>query len=99
MQNNTYFSAKDVVMTKCFQEKEEALKSKDISGAKEVFVTECNSDGSFASIQCHKPTGVCWCVSKDGKPITRSSTDKGKPDCNPKRKYNEPSQLIPFVRK
>ena len=71
-------------MTKCFQEKEEALKSKDISGAMGVFVPECNSDGTFASVQCHQASGYCWCVSKEGRPISRTSTNNGKPNCEPK---------------
>ena len=28
-----------------------------------AYVPQCNSDGSFSSVQCHSSTGYCWCVN------------------------------------
>ncbi|WAR18335.1 SMOC1-like protein [Mya arenaria] len=73
----------DVPVTKCFQEKEEALRSV-ADGAENVFIPECNTDGTFREVQCHSASGFCWCVSEEGKPFPRTSTKDGQPNCKAK---------------
>ncbi|KFD71583.1 hypothetical protein M514_05294 [Trichuris suis] len=48
-----------------------------------LFVPECEEDGSFSSIQCHKSTGYCWCVTTSGKPVPGTSNRFKKPSCLP----------------
>ena len=71
-------------MTKCFQEREEARNSGGRSNSKEVFIPSCTSDGNFAEVQCHKASGYCWCVSKEGKPFPGTSSKNKKPNCRGK---------------
>ena len=36
-----------------------------------AYVPQCNSDGSFSSVQCHASTGYCWCVNvQTGEPAS-----------------------------
>ena len=74
----------DVPMTKCFQERQEATSADSRSNAKDVFIPSCKSDGTFSEIQCHKASGYCWCVSKDGKPLSGTSTKTSTPNCRGK---------------
>lgn len=74
-------SDSDVPMTKCFQERQEATSADSRSNAKDVFIPSCKSDGTFSEIQCHKASGYCWCVSKDGKPLSGTSTKTSTPNC------------------
>ncbi|VIO98996.1 Thyroglobulin type-1 repeat family protein [Brugia malayi] len=49
----------------------------------EVYVPECNAtDGSYATIQCHKSTGYCWCVTRIGRPLPSTSKRYGIPNCH-----------------
>ncbi|MCP9264454.1 hypothetical protein DINM_022544 [Dirofilaria immitis] len=49
----------------------------------EVYVPECNAtDGSYATIQCHKSTGYCWCVTRFGRPLPSTSKRYGIPNCH-----------------
>lgn len=48
----------------------------------QMFVPECNADGSYAEVQCHKSTGYCWCADKDGKPVRGSSVKQRRPNCS-----------------
>ncbi|XP_052276093.1 SPARC-related modular calcium-binding protein 1-like isoform X4 [Dreissena polymorpha] len=75
----------DVPVTKCTQEKAEALTSV-AEGVENVFVPECNADGTFNEVQCHSASGFCWCVYQDGKPFPRTSTNSGTPNCKSKDK-------------
>jgi hypothetical protein len=77
----------DVPMTKCFQERDEAETTVSKTGATDVFVPECNSDGTFSEVQCHGASGYCWCVSDEGKPFPRTSTKNGRPNCKLKGNY------------
>jgi hypothetical protein len=46
-----------------------------------AFIPKCESDGSYAKVQCHGSTGHCWCVDESGK--ERSGTRvRGTPDCS-----------------
>ncbi|KAL3985936.1 Secreted protein acidic and rich in cysteine Ca binding region family protein [Acanthocheilonema viteae] len=49
----------------------------------EVYVPECNAtDGSYATIQCHRSTGYCWCVTRIGRPLPSTSKRYGIPNCH-----------------
>jgi hypothetical protein len=87
-------SDEDVPMTKCFQEREEAMTSVSKGDVKNVFIPECNADGTFAEVQCHSASGFCWCVESDGKPYPRTSTKDDRPNC----KGNLLSTLGSWVR-
>ncbi|XP_059841071.1 SPARC-related modular calcium-binding protein 1-like isoform X1 [Hypanus sabinus] len=47
-----------------------------------IIVPECNEDGTFAQVQCHKLTGYCWCVTPEGKPVSGSSVHNQTPTCS-----------------
>lgn len=44
------------------------------------FVPKCREDGSYAPIQCIENNG-CWCVNAQGKPIQKTHTKHGRPNC------------------
>jgi SPARC-related modular calcium-binding protein len=44
------------------------------------FVPRCREDGSYSPIQCLENNG-CWCVNSQGKPIQKTHTKHGKPNC------------------
>jgi hypothetical protein len=52
------------------------------SGKIGAFVPQCESDGSYKSMQCHGSTGYCWCVKKDGTKIPGTTSPPGVvPNC------------------
>ncbi|CAN7937735.1 unnamed protein product [Ixodes hexagonus] len=51
------------------------------SGASGVFVPDCNPDGGFVQVQCHRLTGYCWCVDAQGKVLSGSSVQNRRPNC------------------
>ncbi|XP_045178516.2 SPARC-related modular calcium-binding protein 1-like isoform X10 [Mercenaria mercenaria] len=89
----------DVPMTKCFQERGEAQNSVVKGDATNVFIPECNSDGTYADVQCHSASGFCWCVESDGKPFPRTSTKDGRPNCkSPGKKIDKHTKGNPRPR-
>ncbi|XP_078349655.1 thyroglobulin-like isoform X1 [Oculina patagonica] len=72
-------------LTECQQKAYEATHPMRIG----AFVPQCNSDGSYARVQCWGSTGYCWCASEDGTewPGTRI---RGTPDCD----TNDGPQLL-----
>lgn len=48
-----------------------------------IFVPECQADGNYVEVQCHKGTGYCWCVTDEGKPVPGSSVRYSRPRCHP----------------
>lgn len=44
------------------------------------FIPKCREDGSYAPIQCLENNG-CWCVNSQGKPIQKTHTKHGRPNC------------------
>ena len=64
----------DLALTRC--EEDQQIASEPTSF--DMFKPECNSDGSYKSIQCyqHKQYGKwCWCVDKKGQEIIGSKVD------------------------
>ncbi|XP_054169308.1 SPARC-related modular calcium-binding protein 1-like [Oppia nitens] len=58
-------------------------RSAALTDDKDVFVPECTRDGLFASVQCHRSSGYCWCVDvMTGRPKSRTTTHNGLPNCN-----------------
>lgn len=51
-----------------------------------VFIPDCEQDGSFRTVQCLGSTGECWCVTKDGFMIWKTTT-RGRPNCQKKGTY------------
>ncbi|XP_071504825.1 SPARC-related modular calcium-binding protein 1-like isoform X1 [Diadema antillarum] len=68
-----------VELTKCQSER---AQNRLQSSSTAMFVPRCNDDGSYATVQCHKAIGYCWCVTDDGKPIPGSSVREGNPTCD-----------------
>ncbi|XP_064623891.1 SPARC-related modular calcium-binding protein 1-like isoform X3 [Lineus longissimus] len=81
----------DSTASKCFKERHQAqqLKKKNEAPSIGIYIPECNSDGTFAKVQCHKATQYCWCVTDDGKPVPGSSVRSKKPKCRRKAKRNK----------
>ncbi|VDP06242.1 unnamed protein product [Soboliphyme baturini] len=48
-----------------------------------IFIPECEPDGTYSVVQCHRSTGYCWCVTNNGKPIPGTSVRQRKPKCSP----------------
>lgn len=44
------------------------------------FIPKCRENGSYAPIQCLENNG-CWCVNAQGKPIQKTHTKHGRPNC------------------
>ncbi|KAK2502965.1 hypothetical protein MC885_004107 [Smutsia gigantea] len=47
----------------------------------QVFVPECNADGSYNQVQCHSYTGYCWCVTPNGRPVSGTAVAHKTPRC------------------
>jgi len=67
---------------RCFEERRLAMKTSNESGIP-IFVPECQADGNYVEVQCHKGTGYCWCVTEEGKPVPGSSVRYSRPRCHP----------------
>ncbi|CAC5359977.1 unnamed protein product [Mytilus coruscus] len=77
--------------TKCQQERTEAQKiaRRPTAG---IFIPECKKDGSYVDVQCHAATNYCWCVTKEGKPISGTSLQGKKPSCKGKSRTKKSSR-------
>ncbi|XP_075057131.1 thyroglobulin-like [Mixophyes fleayi] len=66
-------------LTSCLKERQLAGK-KPLIGA---YVPQCDGNGNYRPMQCHESTGMCWCVSTNGKEIagTRNSPGQSPPTC------------------
>ncbi|ELK09986.1 SPARC-related modular calcium-binding protein 2, partial [Pteropus alecto] len=47
----------------------------------QVFIPECNDDGTYSQVQCHSYTGYCWCVTSNGRPISGTAVAHKTPRC------------------
>ncbi|XP_031707889.1 nidogen-2 isoform X2 [Anarrhichthys ocellatus] len=56
-----------------------------------IYVPQCDADGQYLSLQCHSPSGHCWCVDNRGQERTGTRTPPGTPprDCD---KPDEPER-------
>ncbi|BFZ11884.1 hypothetical protein BsWGS_14923 [Bradybaena similaris] len=72
--------------SKCMSERRDAVTRRHSSEHSEVLVPECNVDGSYNEIQCHKSSGYCWCVTRDGRHVPGTSVKDMRPRCTSKRK-------------
>ncbi|XP_017271054.1 SPARC-related modular calcium-binding protein 1 isoform X1 [Kryptolebias marmoratus] len=72
---------KDAGQSKCRTERSDALEQSR-RPHESIFIPECNSDGTYAQVQCHTLTGYCWCVNNDGKPVSGSSVRNRTPVCS-----------------
>jgi len=52
------------------------------TGRSDDFIPRCKGDGEFEPVQCHRLSGVCWCVDEIGMEIPGSRTPRGLPKCN-----------------
>ncbi|XP_076464447.1 SPARC-related modular calcium-binding protein 1-like isoform X4 [Babylonia areolata] len=73
------------VMSKCFQEREEARKVARRQSS-DVLIPSCNPDGTYSDVQCHTATRYCWCVTKDGRHIPGTSVQERRPRCKGRRR-------------
>ncbi|CAG2175303.1 unnamed protein product [Oppiella nova] len=49
----------------------------------DAFIPECTRDGLFASVQCHRSSGYCWCVDvMTGRPKSHTTTRNVSPNCS-----------------
>ncbi|XP_068730483.1 thyroglobulin-like isoform X2 [Montipora capricornis] len=64
-------------LTACQKEYTKAISRPDLIGQ---FIPHCRADGSYAPMQCHPSTGLCWCVTQEGKKI-RGTEVRGRPTC------------------
>ncbi|XP_021564297.1 SPARC-related modular calcium-binding protein 2 [Carlito syrichta] len=47
----------------------------------QVFIPECDDDGTYSQVQCHSYTGYCWCVTPNGRPISGTAVAHKTPRC------------------
>ncbi|XP_045356284.1 SPARC-related modular calcium-binding protein 2 isoform X5 [Leopardus geoffroyi] len=47
----------------------------------QVFIPECNNDGTYSQVQCHSYTGYCWCVTPNGRPVSGTAVAHKTPRC------------------
>ncbi|XP_067412817.1 SPARC-related modular calcium-binding protein 1-like [Emydura macquarii macquarii] len=67
-------------LTRCQEDRAAAL-AQARRQADAIYVPECNEDGSFLQVQCHKQTGYCWCATAEGKPVSGTSVLNQTPNC------------------
>lgn len=60
-------------LTRCHKQLQEAINH---SQDPDKFLPRCKYDGSYEEIQCHKATGKCWCVDRDGNTLPSTATNK-----------------------
>ncbi|XP_064403941.1 kielin/chordin-like protein isoform X2 [Halichondria panicea] len=71
----------------------QALRRTRVGVADTTFVPECDSDGTFAPVQCYNE--YCWCVDiHDGYPVTVGARER--PTCGCQLRDDDRSSLIPF---
>lgn len=59
----------------CDQERQSALDDAGQYSREAFFIPDCEPAGLYKAVQCHRPTGYCWCVLVDtGRPIPGTST-------------------------
>ncbi|CAH1242103.1 CRIM1 [Branchiostoma lanceolatum] len=64
--------------TKCEKERELALKS----GAMDVFVKQCDDDGSYLPVQCYGFTGDCYCAHPHTGTLYEATRAQGRPEAD-----------------
>ncbi|XP_034648233.1 SPARC-related modular calcium-binding protein 1-like isoform X1 [Trachemys scripta elegans] len=65
-------------LTRCQEDRAAALARRQ---ADSIYIPECNEDGSFLQVQCHRQTGYCWCSTTEGKPVSGTSVLNQTPNC------------------
>uniref|UniRef100_A0A3Q3AZZ1 SPARC related modular calcium binding 1 n=1 Tax=Kryptolebias marmoratus TaxID=37003 RepID=A0A3Q3AZZ1_KRYMA len=83
----------DAGQSKCRTERSDALEQSR-RPHESIFIPECNSDGTYAQVQCHTLTGYCWCVNNDGKPVSGSSVRNRTPVCSGTLEITAPTLWI-----
>uniref|UniRef100_A0A452H510 SPARC related modular calcium binding 1 n=1 Tax=Gopherus agassizii TaxID=38772 RepID=A0A452H510_9SAUR len=74
----THRDPTSVNLTRCQEDRAAALARRQ---ADSIYVPECDEDGSFFQVQCHRQTGYCWCATAEGKPISGTSVLNQTPNC------------------
>lgn len=49
--------------------------------ASNVFLPQCQSDGSYSPLQCHDLSGYCWCVTPQGRQVPHTAVKGRRPNC------------------
>ncbi|KAK3921211.1 SPARC-related modular calcium-binding protein 1 [Frankliniella fusca] len=47
----------------------------------DVFLPQCQGDGSFSPLQCHEESGYCWCVTPQGRQVLHTAVKGRRPNC------------------
>ncbi|KAE8737329.1 hypothetical protein FOCC_FOCC017209 [Frankliniella occidentalis] len=47
----------------------------------DVFLPQCQGDGSFSPLQCHEESGYCWCVTPQGRQVPHTALKGRRPNC------------------
>jgi len=68
------FTPKEIPITKCEREYQEATKDPELIGQ---FVPQCDEKGNYEPMQCWGSTGTCWCVDGNGTMINGTLTLPG----------------------
>uniref|UniRef100_A0A8C0GPM0 SPARC related modular calcium binding 1 n=1 Tax=Chelonoidis abingdonii TaxID=106734 RepID=A0A8C0GPM0_CHEAB len=61
-----------------------------------IYVPECDEDGSFLQVQCHRQTGYCWCATAEGKPVSGTSVLNQTPNCTGTWQPPQTSVIVAF---
>ncbi|XP_015123463.1 SPARC-related modular calcium-binding protein 2 [Diachasma alloeum] len=65
-------------------------------GAPHPLQPTCNPDGTFTAVQCHPPSGYCWCVTPSGDRLPDTITRHKTPRCPPLHPSTPPPRpLLP----
>lgn len=60
---------------------------------KSRYVPKCKQDGNYAPVQCSENYG-CWCVQYQGKTISDTLTNHGRPNCTGKGNQKRSPPLL-----
>ncbi|XP_032239759.1 SPARC-related modular calcium-binding protein 2 [Nematostella vectensis] len=65
----------------CRESRKRALERQKKSIPFSGYVPECDSDGSYQSVQCLQPSTSCWCVDASGTEIPATRVTNQRPAC------------------
>ncbi|XP_071507379.1 uncharacterized protein [Diadema antillarum] len=72
------------VLTTCQMHKMEATEAARESPQANLYIPQCDSDGSYSEVQCYQGQArYCWCVNEAGEELPGTRQRNSEPTCSP----------------
>ncbi|XP_072168856.1 papilin-like [Diadema setosum] len=72
------------VLTTCQMHKMEATEAARESPQANLYIPQCDSDGSYSEVQCYQGQArYCWCVNEAGEELPDTRQRNSEPTCSP----------------